>query len=100
MKIINTVHATKNSMIAVSGSTTVPIFNQVAPVGSQLNVLPMGFSANAGVRMALKKMTIAPTKDKPAPVSAVQWLVRLDRFKNNTINTNAARGGSGSSQTD
>jgi hypothetical protein len=82
-------------MIAVSGSTSTPIFNQVEPVGNQLMAAVKGSAARLDVVTALIKTTILAIKDNPAPIKATEWLVFLERWLKSAITTNASNGGNG-----
>ncbi len=65
MKIINTVHGTKNSVTAVVGSTSTPICSQVFPVGSQLMADSKTFLPNSGIPSAWTKTDHAPQEGQP-----------------------------------
>src|SRR5215204_5283479 len=98
MKIINTVHATKNNTAAVSGSTNTPTFNHISPVGSQLMDDSKGCSPRCSTPSARTKTIILPSHESNAAPTATVWLSALLLFVNNTIKKNASAGGSGISQ--
>src|SRR5271157_3537366 len=98
MKIIKTVHATKNNTTALNGSICTPILSQVSAVGIQLANEANGVLPRSGVPMARTKTIIAPSHESSAAPIATLWLSALFRFVNNTIKKNARMGGKGISQ--
>src|SRR6266498_3887558 len=98
MKIINTVHATKNNTAAVSGSTNTPTLNQVSPRGNQLMDDSKGCCPRCSTPSARAKTIMLPNHDSNAAPTAIVWLSALLRFVNSTIKKNANKGGSGISQ--
>src|SRR6185503_21011313 len=97
-KIINTVHATKNNVTAVSGSTSTPILSHVSPVGNQLMDDSKGCSPKCSTPIARTKTIMLPSHDSNAAPTAIVWLSALLRFVNKTIKKNASTGGRGISQ--
>src|SRR5258706_16210032 len=98
MKIIKTIHATKNKTVAESGSINTPIFSQVSPVGNQGIELVKGFKPKSFLASASTKTIIAPSHERNAAPIATLCLSALFLFVNNTIRKNASRGGRGINQ--
>src|SRR5512142_2686277 len=98
MKIISTVHATKNRTAAVSGSTSTPTLNHVSPVGNQLMEDSKGVCPRCSTPSARTKPIMLPNQERNAAPTAIVGLSHLLRFVNSTIKANARIGGSGINQ--
>ncbi len=89
-----------NSMIAVSGSTSTPMFSVAVPCGSHGIDILIGSSASCSpLPMTLQKMTCAKMNESAMAPIAIKWLNRSRPRVNSEMTKNASSGSSGISQT-
>src|SRR5512138_3861661 len=99
MKIISTVHTTKNKVMAESGSMRTPISSVAVPTGSQGITLDIGFSARSGFKIAETNTIMPSSQEIAAAPIAREWLSALRGEVNSIIAKNASSGGRGINQT-
>src|SRR3989304_5473404 len=99
MKMSKQVSGTKNSIAAVRGSTSTPMFKVLPPVGSHGTLDANTSLPKCSVAKALKKTYRLMSHETAINTMARVWLNALLRLAKSQIRKNASRGGNGMGQT-